>query len=102
MGSTQVLEAVGRPATPSELIREVVPDQPVLLVGPSAAWDATGVTGWLESKGWSWLHAVDAERARWLASIQKISLVLVTGDEASVWSIVEVARPVTMAPMVVL
>ena len=79
--SADLLDAPGRPVTPAELIREVVPDQPVILVGPSATWDAFGVTAWLEARGWSWTHAADAERARWLTSIQKVSLVLVAGDE---------------------
>jgi hypothetical protein len=39
--------------TPAELIREMVPDQPVLLVGPAATWDAFGVTAWLEARGWA-------------------------------------------------
>ena len=100
--SADVLDAPGRPVTPAELIREMVPDQPVLLVGPAATWDAFGVTAWLEARGWSWTHAADAERARWLASIQKVSLILVAGDERGVWAIVEAIRPVTMAPVVVL
>ena len=103
MGATApVLEAVGRPSTPSELLREVSPDQPVLLVGPSSAWESMGVAAWMEARGWACTSALDADRARWLATIQKISLVLVAGDEAAVWSVVEALRPVTMAPIVVL
>jgi len=56
----------------------------------------------LDRHGWSWTRATDAERARWLASIQKVSLLLVCGDEAAVWQGVEATRPVTMAPIVVL
>ena len=100
--SADLLDAPSRPVTPAELIREVVPDQPVILVGPSATWEAFGVTAWLEERGWSWTHAADAERARWLTAIQKVSLVLVAGDERTVWKIVEAIRPVTMAPLVVL
>jgi DNA-binding response OmpR family regulator len=100
--SAASLEAAGRPVTPGELVREVVPDQPVLLIGPASAWEASGITGWLEASGWSWTLAPDAERGRWLASIQKIALVLVAGEDAEVWAIVEATRPITMAPMVVL
>ena len=100
--SADLLDAPSRPVTPAELIREVVPDQPVILVGPSATWEAFGVTAWLEERGWSWTHAADVERARWLTAIQKVSLVLVAGDERTVWTIVEAIRPVTMAPLVVL
>jgi two-component system KDP operon response regulator KdpE len=92
----------GRPATPAELVREVVPDQPVLLAGPAALWDSNGGRAWLDERGWSWTHAADGDRAGWLASIQKVALVLVTGDERSVWAVVEAVRPVTMAPLVVL
>ena len=38
----------------------------------------------------------------WLASIQRVSLVLVAGDATVVWPTVEAVRPVTMAPLVVL
>ena len=100
--SADLLDAPGRPVTPAELIREVVPDQPVVLVGPSSTWDAYGVTAWLDDRGWSWTHAADSERARWLTLIQKVSLILVAGDERTVWGIVEALRPVTMAPLVVL
>lgn len=95
-------DAPGRPVSPAELVREVVPDQPVLLAGPAAVWDGNGLRAWLDERGWSWTHAPDDERGRWLASIQKVALVLVTGDEKSVWAIVEAVRPVTMAPLVVL
>jgi len=91
-----------RPSTPDELLRAVSPDQPVLLAGPDAVWEAAGITAWLEAAGWSWAVAGDAERSSWLASIQKVSLVLVGGDDPTVWSHVESVRPVTMAPLVVL
>jgi two-component system KDP operon response regulator KdpE len=97
-----LLEPVGRPVTPAELLREPAPSQPVLLVGPADGWDAAGVTPWLDHHGWSWTTAVDADRARWLASIQRMSLVIVAGTEADVWCTVEATRPVTMAPIVVL
>ncbi|MCU1344584.1 MAG: hypothetical protein JWL70_850 [Acidimicrobiia bacterium] len=97
-----LLEAAERPTTPAELLRSVVPEQPVLLVGALASWESRGVIAWLEATGWAWTSAVDADRARWLASIQPVSMVLVNGDKATVWSVVEATRPVTMAPIVVL
>jgi len=97
-----LLEPVGRPVTPAELLRAPAPNQPVLLVGPADRWEAAGVTPWLDGHGWSWTTAVEAERARWLASIQRMSLVLVAGSEADVWRIVGATRPVTMAPIIVL
>src|SRR4051794_25931041 len=100
--TAQVLDAPRRAVTAAELTREVVPDQAVILVGPAATWDDFGVTAWLEARGWSWSHTADAERARWLVSIQDVSLVLVAGDERAVWAIIEAVRPVTTAPMVVL
>jgi DNA-binding response OmpR family regulator len=104
MGTAQahVREPAGRPATPSELQREVTPDRPVLLVGPASVWASTGIQGWLDAHDWPTALAEDADRSRWLASIQKVSLVIVCGDEASVRRVVETTRPVTMAPLVVL
>jgi DNA-binding response OmpR family regulator len=65
-----------------------------------AAWERIGASTWLESHGWSSTTAADTERARWLASIQKLSLVLVCGDDRFKWSALEAVRPVTMAPVV--
>lgn len=79
-----------------------VPSQPVLLVGPDAAFESSGVLHWLATHSWSAISAADADRAKWLACIQRISLVLVAGDQASVWPVVDALRPVTNAPMVVL
>jgi DNA-binding response OmpR family regulator len=97
-----LMEPVGRPVTPAELLRDPTPSQPALLVGPLDAWEGSGVTPWLDRHGWSWTRAVDADRARWLASIQRMSLLLVSGSDAEVWRIVEATRPVTMAPNIVL
>jgi DNA-binding response OmpR family regulator len=96
------VEETQRPGTPEELRGTVAPDQPVLLAGSTERWRSSGILAWLEANGWSWTVAEDAERASWLASIQKVSLVLVAGDEAFVWSTIDATRPVTMAPMVVL
>ena len=41
--TVQTLGVAGRPTTPSELLRQISPDQPVLLVGPDAIWESTGV-----------------------------------------------------------
>ncbi len=100
--AVQTLGVAGRPTTPSELLRQISPDQPVLLVGPDAIWESTGVAACLEAAGWPSVSASDAERASWLASIQRVSLVLVAGDATVVWPTVEAVRPVTMAPLVVL
>jgi len=95
-------DAVGRPMTPDGLLRLPAPTHPVLLAGPAEHWEATGIVAWLDDHGWSSTPACDAPRARWLASIQRMSLVLVAGDDAAVWEMVEATRPVTMAPIVVL
>jgi DNA-binding response OmpR family regulator len=100
--TAHALGAAGRPTTPTELLRQISPDHPVLLVGPAAVWDSTGIAACLEAAGWASTAALEPERAAWLASIQKVSLVLVAGDDALVWSTVEAVRPVTMAPVVVL
>jgi DNA-binding response OmpR family regulator len=100
--TAHTLGAAGRPTTPSELLRQINPYQPVLLVGPDEIWDSTGVAACLEAAGWSSANACDPERASWLASIQKVSLVLVAGDSTLLWATVVAVRPVTMAPLVVL
>jgi DNA-binding response OmpR family regulator len=99
---TDVLEIQGRPDTPADLLRAVTPNAPVLLVGAAARWKAAGVCEWLERNRWSSVHADTPERARWLASIQKVSLVLVAGAGGPVWEAVQATRAVTMAPVVVL
>jgi DNA-binding response OmpR family regulator len=74
----------------------------VLLAGPEALWEESGILAWLEAAGWSSAVAGDPERASWLSSIQAQSLVLVGGDDLQVWAMVDAIRPVTMAPLVVL
>ncbi|MCU4183465.1 winged helix-turn-helix domain-containing protein [Acidiferrimicrobium sp. IK] len=86
---------------PSQLTGDVCPDYPVLLVGPVDD-DAPGLRDWLGRNGWLVTLAPDADRARWLASIQKISVALLTGPPPLVWSTVHAIRPVTLAPIVVL
>ena len=90
-----------RPTTPEELLRPVTPDRPVLLAGPEVLWTDSGILAWLDAAGWSWAIAAEPERASWLSSIQKQSLVLVGGSDADVWPMVEAIRPATMAPLVV-
>jgi len=86
-----------RPTTPDELLRPVSPERPVLLAGPEALWNESGIAAWLEDAGWSSATAADAERASWLASIQQQSLVLVAGPDELVWEMVNAVRPATMA-----
>ena len=86
MGDTaQTLGVAGRPTTPTELLRQIAPDHPVLLVGRDDIWEPTGIEPCLAAAGWASLRALDPDRASWLASIQKVSLVLVAGDAALVW-----------------
>jgi DNA-binding response OmpR family regulator len=102
MADTGQVSVAQRPMTPDELLRPVTPDRPVLLAGPEALWADSGILAWLETAGWSSAVAADPERASWLSSIQKQSLVLVGGTDPEVWSMVEAIRPATMAPLVVL
>ena len=71
------MKVVETAATPDNLASEFTPNQPLLLVGPPGYWEATGVDARIESAGWTSTHASDLDRACWLASIQKLSLVLV-------------------------
>ena len=102
MTGVEVLETQSRPDTPADLLRPIIPTTPVLLVGAATAWEAVGVPAWLQDHGWCSVQADSAERAAWLASIQKVSLVLVAGREPAVWAAVQATRAVTMAPVVVL
>lgn len=71
----------------------------MLLAGPASAWDDSGIADWLRVHGWPATCAPDAERARWLAVTQKLSLVLVAGDVDQVESMIRSIRPVTRAPL---
>jgi DNA-binding response OmpR family regulator len=90
-----------RPATAGELLGDVTPDQAVLLVGPPELWATTGIAARIESAGWTATSAADLDRACWLATIQRLSLVLVAGSPAQVAETVEALRPLTTAPLVV-
>lgn len=50
---------------------------------------------------WSFIAADDVSRARWLATIRRVSLVAIGGDHAFRWGAVEAIRPLTDVPIVV-
>jgi len=81
---------------------DAVPDQPVLFVGATPWWETSGLVRSLRDAGWGWISAPDPSRARWLASIQKVSLVVVGGDRSLRWTTVDEVRSVTGVPIVVL
>ena len=81
---------------------ESAPSQPVLLVGPRPAFERSGVTEWLEQHSWPSVWADDVDRAKWLACIQRISMVAVAPETDAVWPLIEAIRPVTSSPLVVL
>ena len=95
---TRVLDQGGDPVG----FAEVAPDEPVLLVGSKEAFESCGVARRLEERGWPWAHADDADRARWLASIQRIALVVATGEVATVRPVILAVRSATRAPVAVL
>ena len=78
------------------------PDHPVLLVGARSAFAAWGIEAWLEVHSWPTAWAENAERAKWLASIQRTSAVVVAGDIQAMWGLVQAVRAVTDGPLVVL
>jgi len=77
-----------------------VPDQPVLVIGPCSA-QVNGLCGTMRTGGWTLLIAEDADRARWLASIQKVALILIAGRTGA-REVADAVRPVSNAPLVVL
>jgi two-component system KDP operon response regulator KdpE len=86
---------VKRMGTPSG-----IPEQPVLIVGPCNT-EVTALCGSMRAAGWTLLIAEDRDRASWLASIQKVALILIAGDPDA-HEVAHVIRPVSNAPLVVL
>jgi two-component system KDP operon response regulator KdpE len=78
------------------------PQQPVLVVGSPDRTDVTTVRTAMREAGWTSIDAADAERGRWLASIQKVALVVIAGEGTGVRDAVAAIRPVSTAPLVVL
>lgn len=78
------------------------PQQPVLVVGPPGSADVAAVGAAMGDAGWTSIAAPDADRGRWLASIQKVALVVIAGDADEARHAVDAIRPVSSAPLVVL
>jgi DNA-binding response OmpR family regulator len=77
------------------------PDAPALLVGGEPWWEACGLDKALIDADWPCIVADDVARARWLATIRRVSLVAIGGDHALRWAAVEAIRPLTDVPIVV-
>jgi two-component system KDP operon response regulator KdpE len=77
-----------------------IPEQPVLVVGPCSA-EISRLCETMRAGGWTLLVAEDMDRARWLASIQKVALILIA-DSHSEPDAANAIRPVSNAPLVVL
>src|ERR1700728_4450819 len=77
-----------------------IPEQPVLIVGPCNS-EVTALCSSMRAAGWTLLIAEDRDRASWLASIQKVALILIAGDPDA-HEVAHVIRPVSNAPLVVL
>ncbi len=82
--------------------RPIRPDAPVLLVGRSAWWEDNGLDEAMRIADWSFITADDVARARWLASIRRVSLVVVGGDHEFRWRAVDEIRDLTDVPVAVL
>ncbi|MDO8365057.1 MAG: winged helix-turn-helix domain-containing protein [Actinomycetota bacterium] len=78
------------------------PAEPVLLVGAQPWWEHSGLDAALQGAGWAWLTAGDPSRARWIASIRRVSLVAIGGDRTMRWDAAREIRAVTNVPVVVL
>jgi DNA-binding response OmpR family regulator len=77
-----------------------IPEQPVLLIGPASV-EVTELCASMRAWGWTLLIAEDVDRARWLASIQRIALILIAGGPDD-HEVADAIRPVSNAPLVVL
>jgi DNA-binding response OmpR family regulator len=76
--------------------------QPVLVVGAPPAAGGDPLDAALSEAGWPSIDAVDGDRARWLASIQRVALVVVRRPPDGVQAAVEAVRSVCNAPLLVL
>ncbi len=79
-----------------------VPDEPVLLVGTDAWWQQSALADALARSQWTSIAADDIERARWLASIRRVSLVLIAGERDFRRRAVEAIRGISDAPLAVI
>lgn len=77
-----------------------IPEQPVLIIGPCSA-EVTALCGSMRAAGWTLLIAEDQDRASWLASIQRVALILIAGSPKA-HEVADVIRPVSNAPLIVL
>jgi two-component system KDP operon response regulator KdpE len=77
------------------------PDEPVLRVGPERWWASSGLDRAMTAAGWRWVTAEEVDRARWLASIRRVALVVVAGDHAFRWRAIEAVRDLADAPLAV-
>ena len=109
--STVRFASVGVPAREASELRDarahgsrrpIRPDAPVLLVGRASWWEETGLDDALRVADWSFITADDVPRARWLASIRRVSLVVVGGDHEFRWRAVDAIRDLTDVPLAVL
>jgi DNA-binding response OmpR family regulator len=82
--------------------RPIRPDAPVLLVGRTPWWEDNGLDDAMRIADWSFITAEDVARARWLASIRRVSLVVVGGDHEFRWHAVDQIRDLTDVPLAVL
>jgi DNA-binding response OmpR family regulator len=81
--------------------RPAAPDEPVLLVGTQPWWGPSRLERSMTTSGWAWITAEDVDRARWLASIRRVAMVVVGGDSAFRWQVVEAVRAIADAPLAV-
>jgi DNA-binding response OmpR family regulator len=81
--------------------RPIAPDEPVLRICANDWWDRSGLEGSMAAAGWTWISAEDVDRARWLASIRRVALVLIVGDHTFRWQAIEALRDRTGAPLAV-
>jgi DNA-binding response OmpR family regulator len=77
------------------------PVQPVLIVGPAATTGRDALDAAMAEAGWPVIEAADGDRARWLASIQRVALVVVRRPPDGVRAAVEAVRRVCSAPLLV-
>lgn len=90
------MSRVARPRAAS-----AAPAEPVLLVGADRWWATCGLERAMGAADWTWIEAADVDRARWLVSIRRVSVVVIAGDRAFCRQAVDAVRALADAPLAV-
>lgn len=104
MSSSLTWDDALRPLSPTDLRNRVVDAGAAMVCAEHGSRGTPGsVTGLLHRHGWACPDAVDLDRARWLASVRRLQVIIITGSTVN-WTVQAVLaiRAVTTVPILVL